>query len=346
MLLDIEEQEQIIWAKELDDYVRQVYFILDGLYVLAVTSGGKAYAFSRAGNNRLFSRQLHEGAVISSAVSQQHHALATGGEDGRFVLSDLHSGDILYAFNATGKWIEHVACSPDGKFFAFSCATKVMIVTADGQLYDTIQQSKNTISALAWHEDGNTLAIGFFGGVYLYSVDTMELYQFLPWKNAVVSLSISPDKRFVCSGTQDYQVHIWPLPYHPEGDLAMSGFPNKVKHLHWHHEGSTLATNSGKMVVVWDFSGIGPANKEPDMLKGHFLNVTALAFQHHNDLLVSGDEGGLLFFFCPKISSHSDYIVNIQDAITTLCWSPDDRFVLVGTAGGGLFMIDNPIETE
>lgn len=346
MLLDTDDQDQIIWAKELDDYVRQVYFILDGLFVLAVTSGGKAYAFSKAGNSRLFSRQIHNGAIVGSAVSQQYKALATGGEDGRFVLSDLQSGAIKYEFYAEGKWVEHVACSPDGKLIAFSYGSNVKIISIDGQVYDTILLSKNTVSALAWHLDGNTLAIGLFGGVHLYSVDAKGLNQFLPWKNAVVSLTISPDKRFVCSGTQDCQVHIWPLPYHPDDGLAMSGFPNKVKHLHWHHEGSALATNSGKMVVVWDFSGIGPGGKEPDMLKGHFLNITALAFQHHNDLLVSGDEGGLLFFFCPKISSHSDYIVNVQDAVSSLCWSPDDRFVLVGTAGGGLFMIDNPIETE
>lgn len=345
-MLDIDEQEQILWIKQLDDYVRQVHFIFDGMYVLATTSGGKVYAFSKAGNSRLFSRQLHKGAIISSTVSQQHNVLATGGEDGKFLITQLETGLIIYEFNEPGKWIEHVIVSPDGNYIAFTCEKKVYIVAADGALYDTITKTENTISSIAWHQDGEILAVGSFGGVDLYNVKQMKLYQHLPWKNAVVSLTISPDKKYVCSGTQDYQVHIWPLPYIKDSDMAMSGFPNKVKHLQWHYEGNLLATNSGKEVIVWDFSGTGPANKEPIILKGHFLNVTALAFQHNNDILVSGDEGGLLFFFCPQISNNSDDIVHVKQAVTAICWSPNDKTIAVGTEDGGLFMIESPIEIE
>lgn len=338
--------EDELWQKELDDYVRQVHFILEGMHVLAVTSGGKAYAFSKAGNSCLFSRQLHDAAIISSAVSQQHNLLATGGEDGKFLITSLDTGKILYGFEAPGKWIEHIVCSPDGNFFAFSCDKKVRIITAAGKLYDSIRLNENTISAIAFHQDGETLAIGRFGGVVLYDMPAKEIYQHLPWKNAVVSLTISRDKKFVCCGTQDYQVHIWPLPFIPESDLAMSGFPNKVKHLHWHCNGSWLATNSGKFTVVWDFSDPGPANRNPVTLEGHFFNVTALAFQHWNDILVSGDEGGLLFFFNTTVSNQSGEIINISEPVTTLCWSNDDKTVAVGTAAGGLFMVQCPIEIK
>lgn len=343
-MIDIYEQEQIIWEKELDDYVRQVYFINDGLQVLAITSGGKAYAFTKGGNERIFSRQLHDAAIISSAISKQHNILATGGEDGKFLMSNIETGEIIYTFCQAGKWIEHVAFSPNGNYVAFACERKVYIITEKGELYDTIIKPNNTVSALAWHHDAETLAVGSFGGVDLYNLSTMELYQHLPWKNAVVSLTISPCKKYVCSGTQDYQVHIWPLPYKEESDLAMSGFPNKVKYLHWHYEGKLLATNSGKEVIIWDFSDKGPASKPPDILKGHFLNVTAIAFQHTNDTVVSGDEGGLLFFFNPKINNRTDNVVNVQAEISALCWSADDTYLIVGTATGGLFMIENPVE--
>jgi WD40 repeat protein len=343
---DIEEQEQILWIKELDDYVRHIHFIFDGLYVLAVTSGGSAYAFSKSGAGRLFCRQLHNGAIICSAVSPQHSLLATGGEDGRFFISNLQSGEIIYQYSEPGKWIEHALFSPDGNYVAFTCGKKVFIITANGELYDTITSTKSIISAIAWSLDGALLAVGSFGGVDLCHVETKELYQHLPWKNAVVSLTISTDKRFVCSGTQDCQVHIWPLPYSAESDMAITGFQNKVKHLHWHFEGDALATNSGRNIVVWDFGGNGPANKEPKILRGHFLNVTALAYQHNNDILVSADEGGLMMFFCPKLSNRSNYIVNVNERITTLSWSPDDKMVAVGTANGGLYMIVCPIEND
>jgi WD40 repeat protein len=205
---------EIKWSKKLDDYVRQVHFVFNGQNVLCTTSSGKIYVFAKEGD-RLFSGKLHKGAIVSSSVSQPFNLLATGGEDGRFLLTELETGKVYYQFEAPGKWIEHVAFSPDGKWVAFSHGREVKIVDRTGKLYDTIDQAENTISAIAWHQDSETLAIGFFGGVYLYAVPGKNLYSFLPWKNAVVSLTISPDKKSVCSGTQDCQVHIWPLPYRP-----------------------------------------------------------------------------------------------------------------------------------
>ncbi len=346
IMQDYSEQEQIIWEKELDDYVRQVHFIFEGQYVLATTSAGSVYAFSKSGLSRLFRRELHIGAIIGSDISQKNSLLATGGEDGKFLITNLHTGEINYQFEEPGKWIEHVTFNPGGDFVAFSCVKKVYIVAVNGGLYDTITKAENTISSLAWHQDGEMLAIGCFGGVDLYNLETMELYQHLPWKNAVVSLTISPDKQYVCSGTQDYQVHIWPLPYTAGSDMAMSGFPAKVKCLDWHYEGLFLATNSGSEVVVWDFGGKGPGNKVPDMLKGHHANVTTLAFQHNNDILASCDDGGILLFFCPKISSHAYFKVILPQSITAISWSPDDKLLGLGTVEGLLFMIESPIESE
>lgn len=122
----------------------------------------------------------------------------------------------------------------------------------------------------------------------------------------------------------------------------MQGFPNKVKHLHWYHNGTLLATNSGNFVVIWNFGGAGPAGKEPVVLKGHEANVTALAFQHMGYLLASGDEKGRLFFFNHAKSSHTDACVFVEKEITALCWSPNDKTVAIGTAGGSLYLVQCP----
>jgi WD40 repeat protein len=340
----MEEQEALCWSVMVDDYVRRVHFAAAGREVMCTTSGGWLHTFSRADGHVLQQRKLHDGAIMASDVCPQQQLLATGGEDGKFLLLKLSTGQILYQFEAPGKWVELVAFSPDGLWVAFACHKKVRILSTQGQLYDTIERKDHVISALAWHQNSDVLAIGFFGGVLLYNLPGFETWQLLEWKNAVISLTVSPNQRFVCSGTQDCQVHIWPLPYEPGSDLIMSGFPNKVRHLSWHCQGMLLATNSGHTVVVWNFSGQGPAKQQPDILKGHFSPVTAMAFQHGGDLLVSGDEAGLLFFFCPTISSHSDFIVRVNGEVTSLCWSPNDNWVAVGTAHGELSLIENPYE--
>lgn len=342
-MLSFDEQQQIIWRKELDDYVRQVFFTNQGEVIIATTSTGTAWAFTTGDASCIFSRKLHNGAIIACCISQQYRLLATGGEDGIFLMTSIESGDTIYKFDAKGKWIEHVIPSPNGKYVAFAFDKTVIIITSAGEVYDTLKLSSNTISALSWHNDSDTLCIGSFGGVHLYSICKKEDFQFLALKNAVVSLTISPDKEYVCCGTQDYQVHIWPLPYEPGADLYMHGFPTKVKYLSWHFHGFLLATNSGKQVIVWDFSGSGPVNRPPRMLEGHFRTVKAISFQNNDDVLVSGDEGGLILFFCPMEDSVTDFVVNVDQEITTLTWSPNDRFVLAGTAAGDIILIKCPI---
>lgn len=338
-----DEQQQIIWRRELDDYIRQVFFTNGDEVIIATTSSGTVWAYAREDAHRIFSRKLHAGAIIASDISQQYGIIATGGEDGIFLMTNIEFGDTIYKFEEQGKWIEHIVFSPNGKYVAFAFDKMVIILNVTGEVYDTLRFSSNTISALSWHNDSTTLCIGSFGGVHLYSVRNKEQLQFLALKNAVVSLTISPDKHYVCCGTQDYQVHIWPLPYEPGSDLYMHGFPSKVKFLSWHFNGFLLATNSGNEVIVWDFSGDGPHNRAPRMMEGHNRTVKAISFQNNDDVLVSGDEGGLILFFCPLEDSVTDFVVNVDHEITTLMWSPNDRYVLVGTSVGTIILLKCPI---
>ena len=43
----------------------------------------------------------------------------------------------------------------------------------------------------------------------------------------------------------------------------MSGYSTKVRELSWHANSRFLATGGGPAVVVWDFSGKGPAGSKP-----------------------------------------------------------------------------------
>lgn len=201
-------QEEILWQQVLDEYVRGVHFAFFGLRVVATTSGGRVYLYSNDGIEKMAEWQLHSGAIISSSVAYNAPLLATGGEDGSFLLTQLETGKTLYEHTEKGKWVEHVAFSPDSKWVAFACGKEVRIINAKGELYGIIEQPKNTISALSWHNDSNILAIGFFGGVCLYNLVQKKVYQYLPWQNAVISLTVSRNKKWVCGGTQDCQVHI------------------------------------------------------------------------------------------------------------------------------------------
>ena len=70
-----------------------------------------------------------------------------------------------------------------------------------------------------------------------------------------------PTGRFIATGNQDSTVHLWIT--ETGKDLHMSGYSTKVRELSWHANSRFLATGGGPAVVVWDFSGKGPAVVNP-----------------------------------------------------------------------------------
>jgi hypothetical protein len=56
----------------------------------------------------------------------------------------------------------------------------------------------------------------------------------------------------------------------------MSGYPTKIRELSWHANSRSLATAGGPSVVVWDFSGKGPAGSKPISLDHHKKFLTQL----------------------------------------------------------------------
>ena len=331
------QQKQICWKQELDDYVRKVHLAANGNIIIAATSNGTVYGFNNEEGTELICRQLHTGGVISSDVSADQTLMATGGEDGSFLLTNIANNAIVYCYQKKGAWIEHVAFNKDG-YVAFACEKTVFIIDSKGNEYGRLVHPERNISALYWHIDGNTLAVGAYGGVQLYSLPQKKVYASLPWKNSILSLTISRDKRYVCSGTQDSQVHIWPLPYNPENDLGMTGFPNKVKHLSWHYKQPILATNCAVDVLLWDFGGKGPSGKTPDILKGHTANVTSLAFQRNGNYLVSGDESGLVCIWSLMEGLRPIDKIKLRGEITSLLWINDEK-IAAGTGEGTLNLI-------
>jgi len=325
-------QKQIFWKQELNDYIRKVHLAANGNIIIAATSNGTIYGFNPEEGSELFCRQLHKGGVISSDVSADQTLLATGGEDGRFLLTNINNNAIVYSYQKIGTWIEHTAFSKKG-YVAFACEKTVFIIDSKGNEYGRLMNPSRNISALYWHTDGNILAVGAYGGVQLYSLPQKKVITSLPWKNSILSLTISRDKRYVCSGTQDSQVHIWPLPHNPKNDLAMTGFPNKVKHLSWHYQQPILATNCAIDVLLWHFGGKGPSGKTPDILKGHTSNVTSLAFQKKGNYLVSGDESGLVCIWNLMVGLRPIDKILLRGAVTSLLWV-DEKKIAAGTSEG------------
>jgi WD40 repeat protein len=284
--------------------------------------------------------------------------LATGGQDGAVKFWDAAAGQHTATAALGQAWVEHLAWKPSPEargqtasektpsadlrlrtsdlYLAAAAGRQFVFLNPDASVRHAFKPAPKTISALAWQPQGGGVAVAYFGGVCLWDADDFVAQKEFPYANGIHALVWSPDGRWLVSGNQDPSVHLW-LPEQDQ-EFHMSGYEGKVKHLAFDHTSRWLATSGGQAACIWDCAGAGPEGRAPLMLP-HDAPVCALAFQQNRGLLATASQDGGLVLWSPERKQPLRATIRLPAAATRLAWSPDDRFLAVGTENGSVFVL-------
>ncbi len=337
------------WAVQLDDYVIDLAWSPDGALLAAASQAGPLHLFAGpTGEDR---RELpgHEDganclAFAPGLAPDAPALLASGGQDGAVKFWDAAAAQHLATASLGSAWIEHIAWRPAGAAGAPASPTlaaasgrDLVFLRADASVAHRFKPAPKTLSALAWHPQGGALAAAWFGGVCLWDADDFHAQREYAYANGIATLAWSPpDGRWLVSGNQDPSVHLW-LPEEDQ-EFHMSGYETKVRQISFDLTGTRLATTGGQDVCVWDCSGAGPEGREPTMLP-HEAPLTAVAFQNRHGLLASASRDGVLQLWSPERPQPLRATIKMPAPATRLAWSPDDRFLAVGSEKGVVYVL-------
>ncbi len=332
------------WAAQLDDYVIDLAWSHDGAFLAVASQAGPLHLFAGpTGENR---RELpgHADGSNCLAFAPGSALLASGGQDGAVKFWDAAAGQHLATSELGSAWVEHLAWRPasvssisGASLLAASAGRDLVFLRPDASLAHRFKPAPKTISALAWHPQGGALAAAWFGGVCLWDADDFRAQREYVYANGIVTLAWSPpDGRWLVSGNVDPSVHLW-LPEEDQ-EFHMSGYETKVRQISFDFTGTRLATTGGQDVCVWDCSGGGPEGREPAMLP-HDAPLVAVAFQNRHGLLASASRDGVLQLWSPERAQPLRATVKMPAPATKLAWSPDDRFLAVGSEKGVVYVL-------
>jgi len=358
------------WAATLDDYVIDLAWSPDGSVLAAASSAGGVTLFDSksgavhhklaghdGGTDAISWRPLGKVQSAKDQVTGADAVLATGGQDGAVRLWTGTTGKQLWEVSLGGAWIEHLAWSSAetarSPVLAASAGRILSLIAADGTIQHTFPSAPKTLSALTWRPAGHPapgdnppssglppptsiLAAAYFGGVCLWNSQSFTAWKEFPYNNGIHALAWSPDGRWLVSGNQDPSVHLW-LP-DQDVELHMSGYESKVKYLSFDHTSRWLATGGGRDASVWDCSGEGPEGREP-MMFPHEAPVCSVAFQNAHGLLASASEDGVVMLWSPERKQPLRATVKMPAAPTRISWSPDDRFLAIGSEKGAVYVL-------
>lgn len=342
------------WAAQLDDYVIDLAWSPDAALLAAASQAGPLHLFAGpTGENRRELPGHTDGAncLAFAPASGPSALLASGGQDGAVKFWDAAAAQHLATADLGTAWVEQIAWRPapaaagsevsqsvpSASLLAAASGRDLFFLRPDASVAHRFKPAPKTLSALAWHPRGGALAAAYFGGVCLWDSDDFHAQREYPYANGIATLAWSPpDGRWLVSGNVDPSVHLW-LPEEDQ-EFHMSGYETKVRQISFDFTGTRLATTGGQDVCVWDCSGAGPEGREPAMLP-HDAPLAAVAFQNRHGLLAAASRDGVLQLWSPERSQPLRATVKMPAPATKLLWSPDDRFLAVGSEKGVLYVL-------
>jgi WD40 repeat protein len=186
------------------------------------------------------------------------------------------------------------------------------------------------IYSLAWHPDGQRLAIGGFREVRLVKVPEEPVTTFSGAIDAVRAVSFSPDGSLLAAaGGQPGrrgEVKVWEV---ASGKLTgtMVGHKDAIYAAAFSPDGKTLATSSyDKMIELWDVANAKPLRT----LKDHIDAVYALAYTPDGKLLVSAAADRTVKIWNPDTGERLYTLSDATDGLNTLALDPTGKYVAAG----------------
>jgi WD40 repeat protein len=280
----------------------------------------------------------HPGASVLVAVASGDKFI-TGGDDGRVVAASADGG-VKEIADEKGKWIDALAARPDGSI-AWSSGKNVRARDHDGGLKTFAAPS--SVRGLAFMPKGYRIAIAHYDGASLWFPNAATLPDLFKWKGSHLSITASPDGRFLATAMQENALHAWRVA--DKQDMRMSGYRAKTRSLSWSFDGHWLATSGALAAIVWPFKdNDGPIDKAPIECGVRGAKVTCVAFHPKSLVVAQGYEDGLLLL-C-RIPDGAEILVRVPPkdggAVTALAWDHAGRKLLFGAADGAAGLLDMP----
>ena len=274
--------------------------------------------------------QAHHGVVLSLAANDDY--LLTGGDDGR-ILQIWPNSSIEEIANFGTKWVDCVAVNKE--FRACSSGRKAF-VWMPGETEPVELEHSSTVGGLAFDEKGKRLAVAHYGGVTIWEQRKTRWQKVrLVWQGSHGAVTFSPDGKFVVTAMQENALHAWRV--RGKIDLAMAGYPAKIKSFTWLGDEPYLVTAGADEAVCWPFDGPkGPMNRSPVCVAKHGKNIATYvkAFPPEKAVFVGFQDGVVLL---AELDESKDPIVLKSSSgaeVTAIAITETQSHLFIGDANG------------
>ena len=338
----------LAWQGQLQDYVTAIAWSPAGEWLGLASGAGEVVLLNAASQQTIVVEPPASESVDCLGFSYDGQFLAAGGQNGQVKLwrmpSQTDDPRLLEVLDHPRTWVDHLAWSPTRNELAFSLGryaqvwdvAKGAMAKPSKGIATTLQFDNSSVLDLAWHPQGEQLAVSGHLAVKIWSRQDWESDPIVHEMAAAgVAIAISPQGKYLASGNLDNTLLVWswesPYPW------RMTGFSGKVNHLAWSEPFAQstplIATASKAELIVWRKLATDEAGWDSRAFDLHQGKIIALAFQPGTSLLASAAEDGHVILW-HKAKQLGQILEGAPQGFSALAWNRKGTSLAAGGAQG------------
>lgn len=319
-------------------------FLLTGAAILGVGGSSLGYAAYRAYKGGVLNTNATKMTKIVSQVAAPHPTKTTAKARPKAAFPTM--AQAIFTFTNHQQIVRSVNWSPDGTQLASgSDDAHVFIWSPNGTVQHDIPHP-GAVQTLAWAPDGQRIVTGSQNHVSFYSVQNAMLLAEHDHENIVTDVVwAAHNQMWVASAAEDNRAIVWNTNNY-QRQTTFRRHTTPVLAVTWSADGQNVASGTQEGIIrVWQ------GNNAQEIHGGYFMNVPvrALAFAPVGAQLAAGGNDGVVRIWngltCQQQENATlanqcvDVPLMLQasnTAVRCLEWSPDARFLAVGTDDGNV----------
>ncbi|MGK7935516.1 MAG: WD40 repeat domain-containing protein [Xenococcaceae cyanobacterium] len=324
----------------LNNYVKAIAWSLRKETLAAVTAAGEV-ALWQSGELILLQKP-GEYSLDCLGFSADGQYLAVAGQNSQVKIWQLQESSLkLVATIDNGKaWIDCMAWNPTQNILAFGVDRTIKIWHANSQeITVTLNFEASSVFSLAWHNQGELLAVSGHGGVKVWQQKNWQQAPYLlQVPGASLDCAWSADGNYLASGNLDKTISL--LHWDNPPPWLMQGFPGKVSQVRWsdiRKKGSPLLASACQDgIIIWQLDSLDKS-WQSYVLQKHQGFVKAIAFQPNSLLLASaGDDGYIYLWHSAKKVGQT--LKGANQGFASLAWHSTGKYLAAGGQQGELII--------
>jgi WD40 repeat protein len=329
------------------DAVLSVAFSSNGRFVVTGSRDNTARLWDVITGQQVRSFIGHTDSVFSVAISPDCQLVLTGGADGTARLWDAATGQELRSFEVDSP--DSVAFSPDGHSMIVAAEIAMRLFdVATGQQIRSFAGHTSDVSSVAFSPDGRSVVTGKDNIIRLWDAATgQQIRSFAGHQGHVTCVAFSPNGRSLVSGSWDKTVRLWDIDTGQQIRI-FAGSENSVTSVAFSPDGRFLVGGSKDGIArLW----VVATGQQIRPFKGHETGDISVAYSPDGHYLITGGQDNTARLWDAAtgqqirvLEGHKSEEELVDWArspgITSVAYSPDGRFVVVGSRNGRARLCD------